>query len=134
MGVAWDWDLGMSPFSLPPVVCVVDSALRPCSRSRQRPAGRFGVISDRKNAKLPYVTACKYCYNVIYNSVPLFLIDKFSQILNKKTQNFSLCFTDENGKTTGEIIDMAISALDGNEKDVIMPEVFTRGHFTRGVE
>ena len=98
------------------------------------PAGRFGVISDRKNAKLPYVTACKYCYNVIYNSVPLFLIDKFSQILNKKTQNFSLCFTDENGKTTGEIIDMAISALDGNEKDVIMPEVFTRGHFTRGVE
>ena len=98
------------------------------------PQGRFGIITDRKNAKLPYVTACKYCYNVIYNSVPVFLIDKLNQILDKKTQNFALCFTDESGRAVGEIIDMAVSVLDGNDNAVIMPETFTRGHFTRGVE
>ena len=98
------------------------------------PQGRFGTITDRKNAKLPYVAACKYCYNVIYNSVPVFLIDKINHITDKKSQSFSLCFTDENSKNTAEIIDMAISALEGMDNQVIMPEAFTRGHFTRGVE
>lgn len=98
------------------------------------PSGKFGFITDRKNAKLPYVTACKYCYNVIYNSVPVFLIDKLNQIVDKKPQNLSICFTDENGKVAGEIIDMALSVLEGNNNSVIMPEAFTRGHFTRGVE
>ena len=99
-----------------------------------KPFGRFGVIMDRKNAKLPYVAACKYCYNVIYNSVPVYLIDKLGQIMENKVQNYSLCFTDESASSVGNIIDMAISVLEGKDNEVIMPEAFTRGHFTRGVE
>ena len=54
--------------------------------------------------------------------------------MDKKPQNLSIGFTDENGKVAGEIIDMALSVLEGNNNSVIMPEAFTRGHFTRGVE
>lgn len=98
------------------------------------PNGKFGYITDRKNASLPYVAACRYCYNVIYNSVPVFLIDKINEILSKKNFGLSLCFTDESPKTVGEIIDMTLMALNGNSSEVIVPETFTRGHFTRGVE
>lgn len=37
-------------------------------------------IIDRKGKKLHYKTYCKYCYNKIYNTEPLYLLDKIDEI------------------------------------------------------
>ena len=58
---------------------------------------------------------------------------KSSKPVTRKLIKKELC-NDESGKNASEIIDMAISVLEGIDNEIIMPEAFTRGHFTRGVE
>lgn len=77
----------------------------------------YGTISDRKNAKLTYITSCRYCYNIIYNSVPLFLCDKVKG-------NVSYMFCDEDAKEVKRIL--------SNNQPVL--KSYTRGHYTKGVE
>lgn len=102
----------------------IDKTLTGC----HHPNARFGVIKDRKKARLNYVTACKFCYNVIFNSVPLFLQDKFDELKRIGAKSYSFCFTDESEAMVTLIIKQAIS---GN---VTLPDNYTRGHYTRGVE
>ena len=102
------------------------------SKGCHKPNASFGSMTDRKNAKLTYVTACQYCYNVIFNSVPVFLIDKLKELKEIKPSGYSLCFTDESEAEVILIMKAMSEAINGNK--VIVPDNFTRGHFTRGVE
>lgn len=108
----------------------IDKTLGKC----HMPKPSFGTIIDRKKAVLPYLSACKYCYNVIYNSVPIYLFDKISEISPNKKANYSLCFTDESKDTVNEIVSMAKMALIYEKKPSKIPDNYTRGHYTRGVE
>lgn len=38
-------------------------------------------IIDRKGKKLHYKTYCKYCYNKIFNTEPLYLLDKIDELM-----------------------------------------------------
>ena len=97
-----------------------------------KPRASFGSFKDRKNARLPYVTACQYCYNVIFNSVPLFLLDKTSELSAIKASRYTLSFTEE-GEAEVILITKALSdSLSG--KTINVPDNYTRGHFSRGVE
>ena len=61
-------------------------------------------IIDRKGAKLHYKTYCKYCYNKIFNTEPLFLLDKVDEILradimrSNSLASFRIDFSFENEK------------------------------------
>ena len=44
----------------------------------------YSYIIDRKGKKLYYKTYCKYCYNKIFNTEPLFLLDKIEEIKQLK--------------------------------------------------
>ncbi len=92
----------------------------------------LSYITDRKGVSLPYVSCCSFCYNVIYNNVPVFLTDKITSVKNIGVTGLALCFTDEDENEVKENISMVREALKG--KKVNPPVNFTRGHFTRGVE
>lgn len=99
-----------------------------------KPDGRFTEITDRKNAHLPVYTCCRYCYNIIYNSVPLYLIDKYDSIMKIRLSYLGLSFADESAGETDRILTECEAVVYGGKKIQAPDKNFTRGHFTRGVE
>ena len=76
---------------------------------------RLGNIFINKNY-------CQFCYNILYNSTPLYLYDLSSELamLNPKALRFN--FVNESSKEIRNILN------DDNIKN------YTRGHYKRGVE
>lgn len=90
-------------------------------------------LKDRKNMKFAVKPVCRECYNVIYNSQPLSLLNQRDQVESLAPGSLRLFFTVETGAETKEI-------MEGFKKNYIdklsVEELqdFTRGHFKRGVE
>lgn len=75
------------------------------------------TLSDRKAALFPVETVCDFCYNIIYNSVPLYLAD----LAEQEPVHVRYQFTMESEAETARIL--------SGEK----PQQITRGHYRRGV-
>ncbi|MBU9728162.1 U32 family peptidase [Diplocloster modestus] len=74
------------------------------------------------------------CYNVIYNSVPLVLLDQDKDIKSLGPAALRLDFTVETGAETLKTAKLYIDRyIHGIQTDMPWKE-FTRGHFKRGVE
>ncbi len=99
-----------------------------------KPDSSIGTITDRKGAVLPYIAGCQYCYNVIYNSVPVFLQDKITALKKIRPARAALCFTDETDEMVYKYVSDYKALLEGEISEINPPGEFTRGHFTRGVE
>ena len=94
----------------------------------------FLFLNDRYQKKLAVKKCCRYCYNVIYNSAPLFLADKAGEIRKLSPAEVILDFCTENYETTEEMIGLYEKAFI-DEEEVSVPEMeYTRGHFKRGVK
>lgn len=96
-----------------------------CSHSSE-----IGYLRDRRQSRLPVVSDCANCYNVIYNSVPLSLhrhLDRMKQ--SGIADSLMLSFTTESGVKTEEILNYYTNAADTEWE----PEEYTNGHFLRGV-
>lgn len=89
-------------------------------------------LKDRMNNYMWIATNCRYCYNSIYNSVPLYLGNDLKDFLHMNINHFSIRFTMENEKETKDILDRVEDALKGKESSNTKTD-FTRGHFRRGV-
>ena len=76
---------------------------------------------------------CKECYNVIFNSQPLSLLNMRNQVASLAPAFLRLSFTVENGFQTKKVLE---SFEKNYIKNVPVDEFtdFTRGHFKRGVE
>lgn len=98
------------------------------------PHSAMSTITDRKGAVLPYISCCQFCYNVIYNSVPVFLQDKITKLQQIKSARVAFCFTDEDDELVYKYISDYRALLSGEILQIEPPQEFTRGHFTRGVE
>lgn len=103
--------------------CLFKSANGSCGCEK----GKVYYIRDRKDTYFPFVTNPDSCINTIYNSVPIYMGDKMSQIdsLNAEWHRFD--FTFESADEINEIVNMYNSgaAYKNNQ--------FTRGHYYRGV-
>lgn len=108
----------------------IDKTMGKC----HKPDSSMSTITDRKGAMLPYISCCQFCYNVIYNSVPVFLQDKITEIHKINPARMALCFTDENEEIVYKYISEYKALLAGEISQIKTPQEFTRGHFTRGVE
>lgn len=90
-------------------------------------------LKDRKNMKFAVKPVCRECYNVIFNSQPLSLLNLKDQVAELLPESVRLQFTLENASQTKTV-------LDAFEKNYLENETvedfsdFTRGHFKRGVE
>lgn len=105
-----------------------------CIRKTSDKCGRipgFLTLSDRYSKEFPVYTDCLYCYNIIYNSVPLSL----HKLFMKKTsvpEISRLDFTVEGREETENII-RYFKGLFKQYKEPFYKE-FTSGHYKRGVE
>lgn len=83
-------------------------------------------IIDRKGKKLYFKTYCKYCYNKIFNTDPLFLLDKIEEIkkgeLGSSLSKYRIDFSFENEKEVKDILSMKC------------PNSFTRGHYKNTIK
>ena len=89
-------------------------------------------IVDRKNSVLPVICECEYdCFNIIYNSKPLYLLHLLDDIYDVGVDAIRLDFTVEDEKLTEKILDILKNRRWVKPNDVLGD--FTKGHLLRGV-
>lgn len=94
----------------------------------------FLYLKDRKGKRFPVKNSCSFCYNVIYNHVPLALFGNKKELDALAPASLRLSFTIEPPEKAAGI------AQAFAEKFVEVRNIeydfgdFTRGHFKRGVE
>ena len=91
--------------------------------SKDKPCGRPGVyyLTDRKGKQLAALNSCSYCYNLIYNSVPEYLLDKPDEIRNMGVDALRLSFSIEGADEVENIMKMNADSV----------KAYTRGHYNR---
>ena len=114
--------------------CVYKS-LKRCRKNEQealKPEGYYR-LKDRKNMKFAVKPVCRECYNVIYNSQPLSLLNMRGQVASLAPGSLRISFTMENAAQVKKVLD---SFEKNYRKNTAVEEFtdFTRGHFKRGVE
>ncbi len=94
------------------------------------------VLKDRYEKEFIVKTECRYCYNLIYNSLPLSLLDCKKDIEEIKPTSLRLHFVNEKVKEAEQMIDDFCGVyFEGlGEKNKMKKQKFTRGHFKRGIE
>lgn len=106
---------------------VSNNCIRLTKKSCAKDRDPFGVmkLEDRKGVSFPVMNRCKYCYNVIYNSVPTWLLDE-DEIYSG--DSVRLEFTVESRLEMKAILSRY---FDGDAKP---NGSITRGHYKRGAE
>ena len=87
-------------------------------------------LIDRKKNRFIVKNVCRYCYNIIYNSVPLSLLNSLDDIYKIPFNSFRVNFTIESSDETKRILD-CIKNIDYN---YLYNTEYTKGHFKRGVD
>lgn len=108
-----------------PVMVTAQCPLREregCGRGRRE--YRFTRLRDRRKACFLAENRCRFCYNVIYNSVPLWLLDQEKLFPERVRFQFT-------AEAPGEPAHILERFLRGERSS---PGPYTRGHLTRGVE
>ncbi len=90
-------------------------------------------LEDRKRKRFPVKNYCRFCYNMIYNSEPLWLADEMDALTRLSPDGLRLQFVSEGPKEIRSVVAAYRKALDGEAPD-FMPQFRTKGHFRRGVE
>lgn len=91
-------------------------------------------LTDRYQKKFRVQNNCEYCYNIIYNSLPLVLLNQKKEILKLNPKELRLYFTSESKADTAELLELYTDVF-LFDKDRQMPFTdFTKGHFKRGVK
>lgn len=83
-------------------------------------------LKDRYQVLFPVKNYCGDCYNIVYNSVPVLLIQEWEQLQKCGVSYFRLEFTMETAEETKNILYL----LQGKGREI----EFTKGHYKRGVE
>lgn len=102
-----------------------------CGCTKQR---KDLVVKDRLQKPFVVRSNCDYCYNVIYNTAPVMLLDQKKEIDSLHAKSLRLHFTTENRKKVKEILSLYEQVF-VNGQMVEEPDMeFTRGHFKRGIK
>ena len=101
-------------------------------KCEKKPFGFFSEIRDRKKAVFPVRAECGYCYNVIYNSVPLMLFKEAEELGGSGPAAVRLDFTVERAEEAVDITECFIRGRDETLNKLI--KGYTKGHFRKGVE
>lgn len=89
-------------------------------------------LKDRRGVSFPVKNNCEECYNVLYNSRPLYLFPMLKELISFGIRSFRLSFTIESAAAVTRVLEQCKTASLGG---VCMPEGdYTYGHYKRGVE
>ena len=73
-------------------------------------------MQDRMGKELPVENHCAYCYNIIYNPLPLSLADQMDRIRELAPKAIRLQFTGESPEEIRQIVAMWAKAVDESQK------------------
>lgn len=91
-------------------------------------------LTDRTGAKLPVVNKCMYCFNVVYNSMPISLHQNLEELSGEGFHKLRLDFTIEGPKETKDIYEFYKGLISGEKNKEQAPfQNYTKGHLKRGV-
>lgn len=130
---------------LPMMVSVqcIQKNLRKCNHNQEH-----FILKDRYQKEFPVVCNCDFCYNTIYNAVPLSLLSEAERVKATGANRYRLSFTLENGSDARKTADAFIRAFGRDEtkgqttdkgirknpvKKINSDIETTKGHFHRGV-
>ena len=86
------------------------------------------TITDRYRNPFVVKNECDYCYNILYNYVPLYLGDRTEEVYQIGPGRIRLMFTTERQQEVRQILS---AYFEGKE----LPEgTYTRGHWKRGIK
>ena len=86
------------------------------------------TITDRYRNPFVVKNECDYCYNILYNYVPLYLGDRMEEVYQIGPGRIRLMFTTERQQEVRQILSVY---FEGKE----LPEgTYTRGHWKRGIK
>ena len=86
------------------------------------------TITDRYRNPFVVKNECDYCYNILYNYVPLYLGDRMEEVYQIGPGRIRLLFTTERQQEVRQILS---AYFEGKE----LPEgTYTRGHWKRGIK
>lgn len=86
------------------------------------------TITDRYRNPFVVKNECDYCYNILYNYVPLYLGDRMEEVYQIGPGRIRLMFTTERQQEVKQILS---AYFEGKE----LPEgTYTRGHWKRGIK
>lgn len=91
------------------------------------------MLQDRLQNQFAVRNHCRECYNVIYNSSPLYLLDLKDEILDLGLVSLRLEFSIESSEEVRTILETYDAIYYKNVSDLDVPEQYTRGHFRRGI-
>lgn len=92
------------------------------------------VFTDRFNKEFTAKNLCDYCYNMIFNTAPVVLVDQREEIEDLSPKAIRLHFTIEQKEKVSQILELYKKVFLDKEL-VDEPDMeFTRGHFKRGIK
>jgi len=100
----------------------IHKTLNQCQKKPQQ-----WTLKDRYQKEFPVKNYCRDCYNIIYNSQPLYLLDQMESVRSLGAGAYRIMFTTETAKEAEAVLK---GWTDGGRPQM----EFTRGHFKRGVE
>ena len=92
------------------------------------------IIKDRYQKRFTVKNFCDYCYNVIYNTAPLVLLDQKQEINILNPKAIRLHFTTEDRNTVNKVLQLYENVFYKNIDTFFFDNEFTRGHFKRGIK
>lgn len=86
------------------------------------------TITDRYRNPFVVKNECDYCYNILYNYVPLYLGDRMEEVYQIGPGRIRLMFTTERQQEVRQILS---AYFEGKE---LSEGTYTRGHWKRGIK
>lgn len=85
-------------------------------------------LTDRYKKTFLVKNECDYCYNIIYNNVPLYLGDKMDEVHQTEPRSVRWMFTIEESEEIERILEAY------KQGKVLSESEFTRGHWKNGIK
>ena len=95
---------------------------------------KITMLKDRYQNEFPVKNQCRDCYNVIYNTAPLYLIDLKEDLEELNAERYRIQFSIENRDEVKQILNQCNSMFSDEKGELFsQKDSITRGHFRRGV-
>ena len=92
------------------------------------------ILKDRYQEKFFVHRNCDFCYNIIYNSKPLFLLQEWEELQQMGFSSMLMHFTVEDKQEAQRLLCLLKGLSEENTILRIDMDRYTRGHWKRGVE
>ena len=114
-----------------PVMISAQCIAKTAGRCTHSPGLTF--LTDRLGSRFPVKNQCAYCYNVIYNTLPLYLGMQKEEIRRLAPGMLRIQFSIETGEQAGKILDLVRESFLDESSPSAPDFEYTQGHFRRGV-